>query len=326
MKDNLKISVIMPVYNSSNSIVKTIESVMNQSYENYELIIVENGVKTDLQSLINNNKIIYYYLNEPNVSKARNLGLKNATGNYITFIDSDDFYRQDFLEKMVNEIKKADIVTCGFFRTDLKEDYKVSNYQDLINTSNIQNYMEKIRNSILFNNIWNKIYCSNIIKDNNIYFDENYNLGEDLLFNLEYFKYVKKASYINESLYTYVRDNSSKGLDHGNNNSRFNLERKLVTKWLEFYNLKGWKTSFVYNLYGRVYYNEVLRLHKEKDYKEIEKIVNNNKEELEKIGKKADDKKFVFFINKVLLKGINKVKFFMKLNDIKRKFKKVEEK
>jgi len=111
-----KVSIIMPAYNAENTIKNTIESILNQNYDNYEIIVVDDGSTDNTQNIVKNidNSKIKYFKLETNkgVSNARNFGIEKATGNYIMFIDSDDLYLDTMIEKMVNGIKESDWVIC----------------------------------------------------------------------------------------------------------------------------------------------------------------------------------------------------------------------
>lgn len=109
----------MPVYNADKSLEKAIKSVINQEYINWELIVVENGKRGQAEKICNsyqNKNIKYKYVEKANVSNARNVGIDESQGEYIAFLDSDDEYEVNFLEKMVNRIEqdRSQIVTCGF--------------------------------------------------------------------------------------------------------------------------------------------------------------------------------------------------------------------
>ena len=197
-----KISIILPTYNSDNVLENAINSVKAQTYENWELLIIENGKKGQAEQIarkINDERIKYIYQEEPNVSNARNVGLEKATGEYIAFIDSDDQYEINFLEKMIsNMIKnKSQLVTCGYRRVFEKNKMLISENDKILNTTNIKEYLETTKENYLYNELWNKMYISKIIKENNIKFNKKYELGEDFLFNLDYTKYIQRASFIN---------------------------------------------------------------------------------------------------------------------------------
>lgn len=196
-----KVSIILPVYNRANTINDTIESVMQQSYKNFELIIVDDGSKDNSQQIcrkyeLKDNRIKLIKKENGGPSQARNVGLKIAKGKYLMFIDSDDKYKADMIEKMVTEIERrnSDIVVCNFNnRSNIKEFYNQT----------LEKGIEKLQINYLFNPLWNKIYILNIIKENNIKFFEKIERGEDYRFNIDYFRYINKITYISESLYIY---------------------------------------------------------------------------------------------------------------------------
>ena len=325
MENKNLISIILPAYNSEKIIEEAINSVLTQTYENFELIIIDNGSKDNTFEICNkfkNEKIKYIKLEEANVSNARNVGITNAVGEYITFIDSDDEFVENFLQTMILEIQKtnSDLVTCGFSELYSKKNVLLNfdEVQKIKNTLNSKDYLEILKEKYLFNELWNKLYKTDIIKNNNIKFDTKLNLGEDFLFNIEYLKYSKKFSYINETLYIYT--DSREGLNLKYRENKFEIEYYLTQKLEEYYKLNNWDLEYIYNRYGRIYYNGVLNIFvknnnqskKEKNLK-LEKFLKDNNENIEFLKDKITDKKFKFFINSILLNGTKVTKMFTKL-------------
>ena len=141
-----KISIILPVYNSENYIEKTIESVLSQTITNFELIIVNDGSTDNTETICKkyaakNSKIKYFYIENSGVSTARNYALTKVTGQYITFIDSDDLYHKDYLKVLQKNLKKfqADLVTCSY--QTLSNQPKIINYKKNIYKSNFKEYI-----------------------------------------------------------------------------------------------------------------------------------------------------------------------------------------
>lgn len=219
-----EISVIMPVYNVEKYLSKAIESILNQRFKNFELIIINDG-STD-----NSIKIIEKYaqkdsritiINKKNegVSSARNLGIEKAAGKYLFFCDSDDYVEEHMLEKLYTKIndKKAEIVISGFFmqykEKDKIENYKVSTekeYYFLSQKDFIDNMYEFIKMNLI-NTPWNKLYLSKIIKDENIKFENRF--GEDAFFNVEYLKKINKVLIIPDTLYYWNRSRENSETD-----------------------------------------------------------------------------------------------------------------
>lgn len=326
-----KISIILPTYNSDDVLENAIKSVIEQTYKNWELLIIENGKKGQAEKIvekINDERIKYIYQEKPNVSNARNIGLENSIGEYIAFIDSDDKYEKNFLEKMISNLidNNTQLVTCGYKRVYEKNEALIKNSENILNTTDIKEYLEKTKENYLYNELWNKVYISQIIKEHNIKFDKQYELGEDFLFNLEYTKYIKKASFINEPLYIYT--DGEYGLNLKYRANKFEIEYGLTQNLEKFYIKKQWNMDYVYNRYARVYYNQIIDIYnknnpatmKEKD-EQLGNIVSNKKykENLKELQKKVTDQKMKIAIKYFFLKGKNMAKLFVKLNNFRKR-------
>lgn len=325
-----KVSIILPTYNSDSVLKNAIESVKYQTYENWELLIIENGKKGQAEEIIkkiNDNRIKYIYQEVANVSEARNTGIDNAVGKYIAFIDSDDRYEKDFLQRMIKEIsaKQTQIVTCGYRRVYDKKQMLIQDCKNIENTTDIKEYLEILKESYLFNELWNKVYISEIINKNNIRFNKKYELGEDFLFNLDYIKKIDKASYINEPLYIYT--DGETGLKLRYRPDKFNIEYEL-TQYLEnVYKEQKWDMDYIYNRFARVYYNQIIDIYKpnnpankkERD-QQLKEIISKKEyqKELKELEKKVTDKKMKIAIKYFFLKGKNMIKLFVFLNNVRK--------
>lgn len=251
MEDKL-ISVILPVYNSQEYVKDTIQSVLNQTYKNFELIVVNDG-STDKTGTICENlvkkdsRIKYFFRSNSGVSSTRNFALENSIGKYVTFIDSDDLYEENYLQILFNNIEKykADIVACAY--KTLSEDSKVIDYKEEFLDCNFKDYIEKLQPNLLFNQLWNKIYNLEIIKKNKLLFDSTLDLGEDYKFNLEYMRVINKYLYINMPLYSYRITDTGLGFKYRKNSSeiKFSLLRILESIYVE----RGYNISYVYKNY-----------------------------------------------------------------------------
>lgn len=250
MEYNDLISIILPVYNSEQYISTTIKSVLNQTYKNFELIIVNDGSidKSDeicKEFAKKTSKIKYFYIDNNGVSNARNYAIGKANGSYVTFIDSDDLYEQNYLEVLLTNIKEyhADIVTCAYKTFN----NKIINFEHNLLNCNLKEYIELLQPKMLTNQLWNKIYLMDIIKENNLLFDNNLDLGEDYKFNLEYMKLINKQIYINIPLYQYRITNTGLGFKYRKNSSKNKLS---LLKMLEdIYNEKKYDMSYIYKNY-----------------------------------------------------------------------------
>lgn len=205
----MKISVIIPVYNSEKTIKKCIDSLLNQTFKDLEIILVNDASSDNSLNIINsykNNNIIVIN-NDVNkgIGYSRNIGLKNASGEYISFVDSDDYVNNNAYEQLYNATNnnENDLVIC--------------NYNKIINNSIVENeyIFENSKVTLKSNpemllNInpapWNKLYKKELVK--NLYFPENLKY-EDTIFVLSAINRAKSIKIISDKLYNYiVRDKS----------------------------------------------------------------------------------------------------------------------
>jgi glycosyltransferase involved in cell wall biosynthesis len=209
-----KISIIMPVYNAEEYLKKSIEGILDQTYSNWELIIVDDCSRDYSARIIaeyaEKDKRIKLFTNQVNQGPGftRNFGISKSTGEWLYFIDSDDTIRKDTLSKAIKKVNEngADICVWGYtqyYESDERnKGKKVECNVPIIRLDNIGDIAIKLDEAKLFAYVWNKLYRSRIIKKYNIRFPEQ-KYGEDFLFNIDVFNYTKKICYINECLYLY---------------------------------------------------------------------------------------------------------------------------
>ena len=211
---NSLVSVIVPIYNTEKHLKNCIESIINQTYTNLEIILVNDG-STDNSPIICDsyanidNRIKVVNILNMGVSNARNQGLRSSTGKYIQFVDSDDFIDKDMIEILVNNIESqnADIVMCGIKRVS-KLDFILDTAKH-IGTFEIEDFIIKNIEMIgdnLFGSPCNKLYKYDIIKKHDIMFDPLIEYAEDLIFNYEYFRNIDRVTVNSNCLYNYNRD------------------------------------------------------------------------------------------------------------------------
>lgn len=202
-----KISVIVPMYNAENTIEKCLDSIL-ASAVNLEILLIDDG-STDSTSIIcneykkRNANIRVYNQNRGGVSKARNVGLDQASGRYISFVDSDDEVEPQMFEKMLGEYdSKTDIVICGFAskRTEIADTLaQAKNYDDIL--------MGILANPSIMGVPWNKLFRKDIIDKYNLRFNTQIHDMEDKLFCLEYWNgCVNNGKFIDMPLYIYKDD------------------------------------------------------------------------------------------------------------------------
>ncbi|MBC5628050.1 glycosyltransferase family 2 protein [Clostridium sp. NSJ-6] len=208
-----KISVIVPVYNTENYIGRCIDSILNQSFSNFELILINDGSNDRSSEIIKNyedNRIVFIDNNNNGVSETRNIGIKAAKGEYIQFVDSDDFIDKDMLKDTLKllEDSNADCVMTGLY-LDIEQDSKISTSTQTFEYFEAENKKDIALNVLArmggtyINSPINKLYKRNIIIENNIFMDKSIDLGEDFLFNLMYLKFCNKVIFSDKCYYHY---------------------------------------------------------------------------------------------------------------------------
>lgn len=209
----MKVSIIVPAYNAENTICATVDSLLNQSYRNKEIIIIDDGSTDSTAKVLEKYGESLRIIRKKNggVSSARNHGIREATGACIMFVDADDVCPTDMIESLVKRMEDtgADYVIAGY--TKIKENNskdQLPGSQVFLSQGEIRDNLEKIMDNGL-NCPYAKLYRKNIIIEKSIFFDEKLPLGEDFNFNLEYLLTVSSLAYLNKSVYNYQMFNST---------------------------------------------------------------------------------------------------------------------
>lgn len=201
------ISIIVPVYNAEKCIQLCIDSILNQTYDNFELLLIDDGSSDNSKFYIKkfkDSRIHYLYKNNGGVSSARNAGLKIAQGKYVMFVDSDDQLPRNALENMVKVALEynSDLVSGGY-----KVIAKKNRETDICNKrvegktlSDIGDFKELYKKGF-FTSPWAKLFKN----DKSILFDESMNYGEDCLYNINYLsKHNKVICILDTIVYFYI--------------------------------------------------------------------------------------------------------------------------
>ena len=312
-----KISIVLPVYNSQNTIARTIDSVIKQTYDNYELIIINDGSIDNSESICleyadKYKKIKYIKIENKGVSNARNLGIDNATGNYVMFIDSDDEYYKNTLETVYKYIEQRnDLIIFGYNRIHVSKNKTKemnTNVTYLKDGKEKNIFIEKMQREYLFNQIWNKVYKTKILKDNNIKFDTKIASGEDYRFNLKYIDCINDAIYIDKVLYNYYSTDNGLSLKTGPDKLYIKIENLKQQKLLYIkygYDIKYIDDNYIYTCFsGLTAMVEKQSFKKKREY--IKKYVQNQeiREELISIKQRHKGIKIKIYINFLLIKKI----------------------
>lgn len=182
-------SIIIPVYNSEKFIKKCIDSILEQNYKNYEIIVVNDGSTDKSKEIVKKYKINNLRLiNQKNkgLSGARNAGLKCALGKYVIFIDADDYVEKNLLIELSKYIDKYDVVIYGYYNEIVRNEILVKQDRISFVNSNIKSNIRKMDifaiNSLI-GFAWNKAYSRAYLFKNKFFFEEGTSLVEDIIFN-----------------------------------------------------------------------------------------------------------------------------------------------
>ena len=327
------VSVVVPVYNAEKYLEKCIDSILSQTYKNIELILINDGSKDGSLAvcnrfLENDERVRVISRENSGVSATRNLGINTAKGKYLCFVDSDDFVENDYVEKLVSNTYENTMTFCGYFIDTIydkdEDNHRVSKIIKSMEGKNIKDNIADVYHNGFLSVIWNKIYDLEVLKENEIKFDEKLSLGEDLLFNLEYLKTgVDNFECISETLYHYIR-RGTESLDNKYRSDFLDIQEKLFTELIgvaDIYNVPENKRSLIYcDFLGAIivsidnYFKFILKAHEDKS--EFKKMVfrvcaaieSNNIIE-NTVGK---DRLVCRFRYKLLKNGLFKLDFYIR--------------
>lgn len=208
------VSIIVPVYNVQDYLERCIKSLINQSYKNLEIILVNDGSKDNSKLICEkykgkDNRIKVINQENKGVSIARNRGIEESKGIFLTFVDGDDWIESDYIKIMVDKIinTNADMIFCGFnkiYKNNIEKINLMSQESTMTNREFLKSIL-RVQNGC--GNIWAKLIRKDIVKD--IRFESNLIVAEDALFNLKLCKNIRKIIYIPLNLYNYQINSSS---------------------------------------------------------------------------------------------------------------------
>ncbi len=213
-----KVSIIVPVYNCESSIERCLRSILTQTYQDIEVIAVDDGSKDKSGKICDklakeDDRLIVIHQENSGVSKTRNKALKLATGKYIQFVDSDDYLADYATKSLVDAANKngADLVIADFYRV-IKNRISTKGKIKSKKVFSLQEYadhMIKDPADFYYGVLWNKLYKRSIIEKYHLSMLEDINWCEDFLFNLEYVKYCKVFFAIQIPIYYYFKNENS---------------------------------------------------------------------------------------------------------------------
>ena len=206
-KDDPLISVVIPAYQVEDYIEECIASVCGQEYTNLEILLVykKSGDRTAqlCRELARQDaRILAMECSEGGVSASRNMALEAARGEYIAFVDADDYVEKNYLQLLYQYMEKCDISICGFDRV------KPDSVKEELLDGDICYERDALLADILCNNtvggyLWNKLFCGAVIRERKLRFQEDLSVGEDMCFIVSYVREIEKGRYCCRPLYHY---------------------------------------------------------------------------------------------------------------------------
>lgn len=236
------ISVIVPIYNAEKSLSRCVNSILKQSYSDFEIILIDDG------SIDSSPKIAIEYENRyrsiiktvikenEGVAKTRNLGIKIAKGEYIAFIDNDDFIDENYLENLIKNIKDYDIIIGGYRRASLDKVFFTIHATDVPWTK------------YLITAPWGRIYNRNFLLNNNIEFYSS-SIGEDVYFNMKAYSCTNKIKIVDYIGYNWYYNENS--VSNTNQRGLEDIEQviKLLDKIYQLYKNEDMLVNYFYVRY-----------------------------------------------------------------------------
>ncbi|AQQ52312.1 glycosyltransferase [Planococcus lenghuensis] len=213
------VSIIVPVYNAAHYLPLCIESILAQSYQNVELILVNDGSSDGSGELCEvyakkDHRVRVIHQRNAGPSVARNCGIAAATGDYLQFVDSDDTIDPDMTERLVQAMDGSQLVICGYYKLQVQDDgmrqakrFCIVPARELTKAEFLKHFGELYPHNFI-HYTWNKLYKASVIQQAGLTFDTAVDWGEDLLFNLAYIERCDQIHTVEDALYYYLDSNA----------------------------------------------------------------------------------------------------------------------
>lgn len=211
------LTIIVPVYNAERTLCRAVNSVLAQTFTDWELLLIDDGSEDSSGNICDQlaeqyPNIICFHQKNRGLSAARNVGIRNAKGHYLAFLDSDDWVEPDFYQSLIDEQLStiADLVVSGYVREFWKANVclrkiDIELEEICLVLKEISEYHFQSNKSYnLFIHVWNKLYLHETIKENHILFDETVRFAEDVPFNLQYYQHIERIFISKQMGYHYI--------------------------------------------------------------------------------------------------------------------------
>lgn len=211
------ISIIVPVYNTEKYLYKCCDSILKQEYNDYEVLLIDDGSTDQSANICDyyasiDNRFKVIHKTNSGVSSTRNLGIEKSTGEFITFIDSDDYIAIDYLNQLIKH-NSYDLVVGGSTNINKNDEiisYSLNNQIKVEENDNFIKLFNTIDKSLILDAPWNKLFRRSIIMNSNIRFNTDLNYGEDKLFILNYIIHCRNIIQLKNNSYYYRNEQDKK--------------------------------------------------------------------------------------------------------------------
>lgn len=270
------VSIIVPIYNSEKTIHRCVDSILNQSFDDWELLLVDDGSKDSSGKICddyaeNNKKIRVFHKENGGASSARNLGLDNACGDWVTFCDSDDFVFPDWLNNYIENISNDIDLICQSFECDkiLIDELKDTRTFGINYRGNVKDGVLRLNEIYLLGYTWIKLFRRDILETNKLRFDIRYNYWEDQEFCFKYFCCIKNIVCTEKVGYFYFLPDWKQ--KYRNKNNMFYLYQSLYQSLIKLFdgNINDMVVKFLDD-----YIAIVLAFYKDKNVASIKYLKN----------------------------------------------------
>ncbi len=213
------VSIVVPVYKAETFLTRCVDSILSQSFTDFELILVDDGSPDNSgkicdQYAIKDERIKVLHKANGGASSARNLGIENAVGEFLMFVDADDTIEKGYLENLL-EHRSAQMVVGGFRRTGARNDIVECKEDRLINiSSDLGEVWNVDPANFLYWYPWGKLFRLDVVMHNNICFNENLFYSEDFCFVMEYMSHIENFELVKAHDYIFKVENVARGLKY----------------------------------------------------------------------------------------------------------------
>ena len=322
MNNRTQISVIVPVYNSEDTLSRCLESLTNQTFKDFEVILIndgsnDNSINICEQYIRKDSRITLINTENEGVSSARNKGLKKSKGKYIMFCDSDDWIEENTLELLYNSIEKnnSDVVFSGFYG-DLFLNNRIYKSVTESISSDISCNVKELNNIFiyLFNTSrtamqspWAKLFKRDIIENNDLLFNTDMICYEDFEFNLKYLTQCESIVFLKNTMYHYVNKYNQSALERRKKDNlvyEISYTYEAFMKFLDYIDADSDLRKYIYEYFYEAFLLPIQKLADSKNklcynrQKEIMDILVNNKAFIDL--NKNIDKKFYKILTKLI--------------------------